>query len=162
MINWQPQLLTTSSWRRHQMETFSALLALCAGNSLVTGEVPHKGQWHGALMFSLICAWINAWVNNREAGDLRRHHAHYDDIVMWHCHPYIYLISFPTFYAEYIPQIVHTVLWSVFLWLIIPKYGITYCPAITYPKHRFWTNEKNVFHLHGYLLRVFSIKIVVL
>ena len=30
---------------------------------------PHKGQWRGALMFSLICAWINGWVNNREAGD---------------------------------------------------------------------------------------------
>ena len=26
---------------------------------------PHKGQWRGALMFSLICAWINGWVNNR-------------------------------------------------------------------------------------------------
>ena len=34
---------------------------------------PHKGQWHGALMLTLICAWINVWVNNREAGDLRRH-----------------------------------------------------------------------------------------
>ena len=43
---------------------------------------PHKGQWRGALMFSLICAGINAWVNNREAGDLRRHQAHYDVIVM--------------------------------------------------------------------------------
>ena len=43
---------------------------------------PHKGQWCGALMFSLICAWINGWVNNREAGDLRRHRAHYDVIVM--------------------------------------------------------------------------------
>ena len=32
---------------------------------------PHKGQWRGALMFSLICVWINDWVNNREAGDLR-------------------------------------------------------------------------------------------
>ena len=41
----------------------------------------HKGQWHGALMFSLICAW-NSWVNNREAGDLRRHRAHYDVIEM--------------------------------------------------------------------------------
>ena len=38
----------------------------------------HKGQWRGALMFSVICAWINGWVNNREAGDLRRHRAHYD------------------------------------------------------------------------------------
>ena len=43
---------------------------------------PHKGQWRGALMFSLTCAWINSWVNNGEAGDLRRHHAHYDVIVM--------------------------------------------------------------------------------
>ena len=24
----------------------------------------HKGQWRGVLMFSLICAWINGWVNN--------------------------------------------------------------------------------------------------
>ena len=43
---------------------------------------PHKGQWRGALMFSLICVWINAWVNNREAGDLRRHRAYYDVTVM--------------------------------------------------------------------------------
>ena len=62
------------------METFSALLALCAGNSPVPVNSPHKRQWRGALMFSLICAWINDWVNNREAGDLRRHH--YDVIVM--------------------------------------------------------------------------------
>ena len=44
---------------------------------------PPKGQWYGALMFSLICAWINAWVNNCEAGDLRHHHAHYHVIVMF-------------------------------------------------------------------------------
>ena len=37
---------------------------------------PHKGQWRGALMFSSICACINGWVNNGEAGDLRRHRAH--------------------------------------------------------------------------------------
>ena len=43
---------------------------------------PHKGQWPGALMFCLICAWINGWVNNREAGDFGRHRAHYDVIVM--------------------------------------------------------------------------------
>ena len=43
---------------------------------------PHKGQWRGALMFTLIYAWINDWVNNREAGDLRRQHGHYDVIVM--------------------------------------------------------------------------------
>ena len=43
---------------------------------------PHKDQWRGTLMFSLICIWINGWVNNSEAGDLRRHRAHYGVIVM--------------------------------------------------------------------------------
>ena len=43
---------------------------------------PHKGQWRGALMFSLICVWINVWVNNCEAGDLRRHRGHNDVNVM--------------------------------------------------------------------------------
>ena len=42
----------------------------------------HKGQWREALVFSLICAWINGWVNNGEAGDLRHHRTHYDVIVM--------------------------------------------------------------------------------
>ena len=64
---------TNSSWWRHQMETFSALLAICAGKNPVNS--PHKGQWRGVLMFSLICIWINGWVNNGEAGDLRRYHA---------------------------------------------------------------------------------------
>ena len=31
---------------------------------------PHKGNWRGTLMFSLICTWINVWVNNRETGEL--------------------------------------------------------------------------------------------
>ena len=43
---------------------------------------PHKCQWRGALMFSLICVWINRWVNNREAGDLRHHRTHYVVIVL--------------------------------------------------------------------------------
>ena len=43
---------------------------------------PHKGQWRRALMYSLFCARINSWVNNREAGDLRRHHADYDVTIM--------------------------------------------------------------------------------
>ena len=55
------------------MEAFSELLALCKGNPPVTGG--HKGQWRGALVFSLI------WVNNRDAGDFRRHGAYYD--LLW-------------------------------------------------------------------------------
>ena len=43
---------------------------------------PHKGQWRGALMFSFIYIWVNGWVNNRKAGDLRRYRAHYDVSVM--------------------------------------------------------------------------------
>ena len=40
---------------------------------------PHKGEWRGVLMFSLICAWTNGCAN---AGDLRRHHAHSDVTVI--------------------------------------------------------------------------------
>ena len=74
------------TWWRHQMETFSALLAIVRG---IPVNSPHKGQWRGALMFSLISARINGWVNNREAGDLRRILPHYDVTVMtkpmiWH------------------------------------------------------------------------------
>ena len=64
------------------METFPALLTLCAGNSSVTGHSPHKGQWRGALMLSLIWIWTNGWVNNPDSGDWRRHRAHYDVTVM--------------------------------------------------------------------------------
>ena len=44
---------------------------------------PPKDQWRGALMFCLICAWTNGWVNNRDAGDLRRHRARYDVTVLY-------------------------------------------------------------------------------
>ena len=67
---------TAALWR-HQMETFSALLDICAG-----WDSAHKDQWRGALMFSVICAWRNGWVYNGETGDLRPHRAHYDVIVM--------------------------------------------------------------------------------
>ena len=79
----KPDSSSSQTWWRHQMETFSALLAHCAGNSSVPVNSPHKSQWRGALMFSLICVWINDWVNNRETGDLRRHRGHYDVNVMF-------------------------------------------------------------------------------
>ena len=44
---------------------------------------PYKGQCRRALMFSLICAWPNGWVNNQYADDLRRYRAHYDVTVIW-------------------------------------------------------------------------------
>ena len=42
-----------------------------------------KGQWRGALMFSLICAWTNGRANHRDAGNLRPHRAHYDVTVIY-------------------------------------------------------------------------------
>ena len=74
--------ILSATWWRRKIETFSTLLALCGGNSGSPVNSPHKGQWRGALMFSVICAWINGWMYNREPGDLRRHRAHYDVIVM--------------------------------------------------------------------------------
>ena len=73
-----------NAWWHHQMEAFSALLAFVWGIHRSPVNFPHKGQWRGTLVFSLICAWTNDWVNNRKAGDLRRHHAHYDVTVMAH------------------------------------------------------------------------------
>ena len=65
------------------METFFALLAICARNSPSPVNSPHKGQWRGALVLSLICAWINGCINNLGARDLRRHLAHYDATVVY-------------------------------------------------------------------------------
>ena len=64
---------------------FDGMMASSNGNifrvtSHLCGEF--TGQWRGALMFSLICARINDWVNNREAGNLRRRRAHHDITVM--------------------------------------------------------------------------------
>ena len=70
------------TWWRHQVETFSALLALCAGISPMTDEFPAQRPVTGSFDVSLICAWIYCWGNNREAGDLRRHRVHYDVTVM--------------------------------------------------------------------------------
>ena len=47
---------------------------------------PHRGQWCGPLVFSLICASRTGWVNNGGAGDLRRHGAHYDVTVIFLLH----------------------------------------------------------------------------
>ena len=67
------------SWWHHQMETFSTLLALCAGNSPVTGEFPAQRPATRSFDVRL----NNDWVNNRHAGDLRYHRAHYDVTVIW-------------------------------------------------------------------------------
>ena len=69
-------------WWSHQMETFTALLALCVGNSPVTGEFLSQRPVTGSCDVFFDLAWRNSWVNNWDAGDLRCHRAHYDVTVM--------------------------------------------------------------------------------
>ena len=83
-------IITGISWWRRQMETCSAFLARCAGNSPVTGEFPSQRP----VTRSFDVSFHVFWVNNHRAGDLRGHRAHYDVIVMilnicdtaGHCH----------------------------------------------------------------------------
>ena len=64
------------------METYSALLAICVGNSPVTGEFPTQRPVTRIFDVFFDLRLIKSWENNREAGDLRRHHVHYDVTVM--------------------------------------------------------------------------------
>ena len=86
---------------------------------------PHKGQWHGALMFSFICVWISGWVNSREAGDLIRHRAHYDVTVMnWYLP--IFSVVRRVFHDRKMNTIWHSVLFSLEvswnIWLCVTEY----------------------------------------
>ena len=62
------------------METFSAVLALCAGNSAVTSEFPSQRTL--TQIFDVFDLRLNGWVSNRDAGDLKRHRTHYDVTAM--------------------------------------------------------------------------------
>ena len=70
------------SWWRHQMETFSAFLALCERNPWVNGGFPSQKPVTRNFDVCLTCVWTNGWANNRDAGDLGRHCTHYYVIVM--------------------------------------------------------------------------------
>ena len=90
---------------RYHGISFPAMMTSSNGNIFrVTGQLCrefhrspvnslHKGQWHGALMFPLICVWIIGWVNNREVGDLRRYHTNYDVVVMRTSHTTLCLLA---------------------------------------------------------------------
>ena len=69
-------------WWCNQMEIFSTLLAFCVGNSPVTGEFPTQRPVIYSFDVFFDLHLNEGWVNNREAGDLRCHHAHYDVTIM--------------------------------------------------------------------------------
>ena len=78
----------TLAWWRHQMKTISALLALCAGNSTVTGKFPPQRPvifvlfCERPLIFSLIFAWKDGWANSPDIGELKCYRTHYDIAAM--------------------------------------------------------------------------------
>ena len=94
IVLWQSSVLCTVS---HMMYfTRTSMMMSSSGNIFrvtchlcgeITGHrwIPRTKASDAELWsFSLICAWINGWVNNREDGDLRRHRANYDVIVtLW-------------------------------------------------------------------------------
>ena len=70
------------AWWRHQMETLSALLTRCARNSPVTGESPLQRTLTRSFDVFFDLRLNKRLFNNRDAGDLRRHRAHYDVTIM--------------------------------------------------------------------------------
>ena len=72
-------------------------------------DSPRHGQWHGALILSLICAWTKCWANNRHPCVFKRHRADYDVTVMADVnHDYMEVMPFPFFCQigfSYIPWI---------------------------------------------------------
>ena len=72
----------TVPWWRLQMEIFSTLLGLCAGNSPVTGKFPARRPMTRNFDVFFICARGNGWVNTSEAGDLRHHRTYHDVTAM--------------------------------------------------------------------------------
>ena len=101
-------------------------------------------------MFSLICAWINGWVNNSLAGDLRRHRAYYDVTVMLHenCNEQR---------PEWVPIIIRQTwqyIGKAFYWL-----AFVVVPTAVYFVVNYWTRIREftlssikLVHLNWYLL----------
>ena len=73
---------SAESWWRHQIEIFPALLALCEGNSPVTGEFPSQRSVMRRFDVFFELRLNNGWANHRDVGDLRHHWFHYDVTVM--------------------------------------------------------------------------------
>ena len=121
-------------WWRHQMETFSALLAICAGNSPVPGKFPSQRP-----VTQNVDVFFDLRLNNREAGDLRRYRAHYDVTVMQHCSCTYFDISFKHLYLNSVD------LTSTWLGCDLYKYKTNDIQYIM-----FLGNEKSIAHSKGW------------
>ena len=116
---------------------------LCGHRSPVNS--PHKGQWRGALMFSLICAWINGWVNNREAGDLRSRSALCSVIVrraglLWSQQDFEWWWSVPLFKCLTVLEF-SFILFDLCLLITFFNFIMNYVPIVTFwifTYHKIW------------------------
>ena len=83
-FSWQVNMIAANKTHDDviKWKMFSRYWSFVRGFHRPTVNSPHKGQWRGAWIFALICARTNGYANNRNAGDLRRHCAHYDVTVM--------------------------------------------------------------------------------
>ena len=79
LISWR----WPSSWWRHQRKRCPRFWPFVRGIHQWLVDSPRKGEWRRALVSSLICALTNVWVNNWDAGDLKRHNTHYEVPVMF-------------------------------------------------------------------------------
>ena len=69
-------------WWRHQMKTFSSLLALCVGNSPVTGEFPSQRP----VTRSFDVFFVDLWLNKRLSKHSRRRRIETPSRCLWrHC-----------------------------------------------------------------------------
>ena len=84
------------------METFYVLKTFCEGNPADTGGFLAQRPVTRliALMFPLVCAWPDGWVNNGDAGDLSRHRAHYSVTVMMQQYLFELVLTAPADYRE--------------------------------------------------------------
>ena len=99
------------------METFPALLALCAGNSPVPGEIPTQRPMTQSFDVFFDLRLNKRWVNNGEAGDLRPYRTHYDVTVMKR------ILSFFMDYTMYFIQLCRKVVWgNCMKWIMKPKH----------------------------------------
>ena len=127
-----PHVMTSSNG-----SIFRVTGPLC-GEFTVPLNSPRKGQWSGALMFCLICALTNCWVNNWNAGDLGRHRVYYDVTVMKDLSNVIYTdyLSLLFYFAHYFDCKIDIVMNSTFYIIIISTwYKIHLCPFSLMKSH---------------------------
>ena len=117
---------------------------------------PHKGQWRGALMFSLINTLVNSWENNREAGDFRCHRAHCDVIVM--CNFSRIQFNWSVIYADCNKLCSNKHARTIFYHCILYEYWTDVVPSdqIVYREH--W--NKNIFFRDIYVCIKWSLEFV--